>query len=146
MKTTSLLWLLAFVAGALIPVQAAANAALSKSIHGNVPFSALILFAVAGACVAGRHLWIQSLPADQVPLCNSMGIDYMLDAMPMLDAITFPPAHGSGAQGIDMQPRTEPSRLAASRPSTKPNTCPLRDATSTSQSRSPPSSKRPVDE
>jgi bacterial/archaeal transporter family-2 protein len=52
MKTTSLLWLLAFVAGALIPVQAAANAALSKSIHGNVPFSALTLFAVAGAVSA----------------------------------------------------------------------------------------------
>lgn len=47
MKTTSLLWLLAFVAGALIPVQAAANAALSKSLGGNVPFSALILSAVA---------------------------------------------------------------------------------------------------
>ena len=52
MKTISLLWLLAFVAGALIPVQAAANAALSKSIHGNVPFAALTLFAVAGAASA----------------------------------------------------------------------------------------------
>jgi bacterial/archaeal transporter family-2 protein len=50
MKTTSLLWLLAFVAGALIPVQAAANAALSKSLGGNVPFSALVLFAVAMVC------------------------------------------------------------------------------------------------
>lgn len=49
MKTTSLLWLLAIVAGALIPVQAAANAALSKSIQGNVPFAALTLFVVAGA-------------------------------------------------------------------------------------------------
>ena len=45
------MWL-AFVAGALIPVQAAANAALSKSIHGNVPFAALTLFAVAGAASA----------------------------------------------------------------------------------------------
>lgn len=49
MTTTLLLWLLALVAGALIPVQAAANAALSKSIHGNVPFAALTLFVVAGA-------------------------------------------------------------------------------------------------
>jgi transporter family-2 protein len=47
-KTTSLLWLLALIAGALIPVQAAANAALSKSIRGNVPVAALILFAIAG--------------------------------------------------------------------------------------------------
>jgi bacterial/archaeal transporter family-2 protein len=52
MKTTSLLWLLAFVAGALIPVQAAANAALSKSIQGNVPFAALTLFVVAGVATA----------------------------------------------------------------------------------------------
>jgi transporter family-2 protein len=49
MTTTLLLWLLALVAGALIPVQAAANATLSKSIHGNVPFAALTLFVVAGA-------------------------------------------------------------------------------------------------
>src|SRR3954464_8373309 len=51
-KTTSLLLLLALVAGALIPVQAAANAALSKSIQGNVPFSALALFVVAGVVTA----------------------------------------------------------------------------------------------
>ena len=40
--------LLALVAGALIPVQAAANAALSKSLTGGVVASALTLFAVAG--------------------------------------------------------------------------------------------------
>ena len=49
MTTRLLLWLLALAAGTLIPVQAAANAALSKSIHGNVPFAALTLFVVAGA-------------------------------------------------------------------------------------------------
>ena len=42
-----LLALLALVAGALIPVQAAANAALSKSLTGGVVASALTLFAVA---------------------------------------------------------------------------------------------------
>jgi bacterial/archaeal transporter family-2 protein len=42
------LGLLALVAGALIPVQAAANATLSKSLQGNVPYSALTLFVVAG--------------------------------------------------------------------------------------------------
>jgi transporter family-2 protein len=63
MKTTSLLWLLAFVAGALIPVQAAANAALSKSIQGNVPFAALILFVVAGVATAVGAL----LAGGQIP-------------------------------------------------------------------------------
>lgn len=52
MKPTSFLWLLALVSGVLIPVQAAANAALSKSIHGNVAFAVLILFAVAVAATA----------------------------------------------------------------------------------------------
>lgn len=52
MRTTLLLWLLAFVAGALIPVQAASNAALSRVINGNVPFAALTLFVVAAAATA----------------------------------------------------------------------------------------------
>jgi len=52
MRTTLFLLLLAFVAGALIPVQAASNAALSRVIHGNVPFAALTLFAVATAATA----------------------------------------------------------------------------------------------
>ena len=42
------LGLLALMAGMLIPVQAAANASLSKSLQGNVPYSALTLFIVAG--------------------------------------------------------------------------------------------------
>ena len=68
MKTTSLLWLLAFVAGALIPVQAAANAALSKSIQGNVPFAALTLFVVAGAASAAVAL----LTGGQIPTAAAL--------------------------------------------------------------------------
>ena len=52
MKTTFLLSLLALVSGALIPVQAASNAALSRTIGGNVPFAALTLFLVAAAATA----------------------------------------------------------------------------------------------
>jgi transporter family-2 protein len=64
MKTTSILWLLAFAAGALIPVQAAANAALSRSINGNVPFAALTLFIVAGlATMVGTLLTGQRAPS-----------------------------------------------------------------------------------
>lgn len=39
-----------------------------------------------GAAVAARHVWIQSLPPDQVPSCG-MGIFYMLDSLPVLDVI-----------------------------------------------------------
>ena len=40
-----------------------------------------MLGALFGIAVAGRHLWIQSLPADQVPLCGG-DLSYMLDTFP----------------------------------------------------------------
>ena len=58
-----MLWLLALAAGALIPVQAAANAALSKAINGNVPVAALTLFVVAGLVTAVGALLTQEVPA-----------------------------------------------------------------------------------
>jgi disulfide bond formation protein DsbB len=39
------------------------------------------LGAVFGIVVAGRHLWIQSLPADQIPSCGPP-LDYMFSAFP----------------------------------------------------------------
>jgi transporter family-2 protein len=66
MKTTLLLSLLAVVSGALIPVQAASNAALSRTIGGNVPFAALTLFLVAAAATAAAVLVSgQGLPASK---------------------------------------------------------------------------------
>lgn len=37
--------------------------------------------AIGGVITAARHLWLQSLPADQVPSCGP-GLGYMLDAFP----------------------------------------------------------------
>lgn len=45
------------------------------------------LAALIGALIAGRHVAIQLMPADQAPLCNSLGLDYMLDAMPLTAVI-----------------------------------------------------------
>lgn len=39
------------------------------------------LGAAFGTVVAGRHLWIQSLPADQIPSCGPP-LDYMFSAFP----------------------------------------------------------------
>ena len=39
-----------------------------------------------GIALALRHLYIQSLPPDQVPACG-MGIGYMLDTLPLGDVI-----------------------------------------------------------
>ena len=44
------------------------------------------LFSAAGAAVAGRNLWLQSLPPDQVPECGP-GLDYLLDTFPLAKAL-----------------------------------------------------------
>ena len=41
----------------------------------------VLLGGIGGIAVAGRHLWIQSLPADQVPSCGPP-LDYMFSAFP----------------------------------------------------------------
>ena len=44
------------------------------------------LTALAGAAVAVRHLWLQSLPEEQVPACGP-GLDYMMDVLPMQEVL-----------------------------------------------------------
>ena len=62
---------------------------LVAAMHGAVGagryiYAALIALAtLAGAGVAGWHLWLQNLPADQVPTCGP-GLDYMLESFPAL--------------------------------------------------------------
>ena len=46
----------------------------------------LLLVAGAGAGLAGRQVWLQALPKDQVPACG-MGISYMLDTLPFSQVI-----------------------------------------------------------
>lgn len=45
------------------------------------------LGAAAGVSVAGRHLYLQSLPADEVPACSSLPLDYMLETFPFRTVI-----------------------------------------------------------
>jgi len=40
------------------------------------------LVALAGASVSGRHVWLQHLPADQVPACGP-GLEYMFSHLPL---------------------------------------------------------------
>ncbi|MCW8884616.1 MAG: disulfide bond formation protein B [Motiliproteus sp.] len=44
------------------------------------------IVAAAGIAVSGRHIWLQSLPKDQVPECGP-GLEYLLDSFPLLDAL-----------------------------------------------------------
>jgi disulfide bond formation protein DsbB len=42
--------------------------------------------ALAGAGVSGRHVWLQHLPADQVPACGP-GLSYMFQYFPLSDTL-----------------------------------------------------------
>ncbi|WP_111655565.1 disulfide bond formation protein B [Isoalcanivorax indicus] len=44
------------------------------------------LSALTGAGVALRHMWLQSLPEDEVPACGP-GLDYIMDVFPLWDAL-----------------------------------------------------------
>lgn len=45
-----------------------------------------VLFAGAGAAVAGWHVHLQNLPADEVPSCGP-GLEYMVDNFPLRDVL-----------------------------------------------------------
>lgn len=66
--------------------------ALGAAVHnpaarGRRVWSALMLVAATtGGVVAGRHVWIQSLPADQVPACGP-GLGYMFENFPFQQAV-----------------------------------------------------------
>lgn len=63
-------------------------AALHGPVAGGRWVYALLaaLAAAIGAGVAGRHVWLQSLPADQVPACGP-GLDYMMEAFPLAQTL-----------------------------------------------------------
>ena len=44
--------------------------------------------AAAGLAVSGRHVWLQSLPEDQVPACGP-GLEYMLDVFPLTETLSM---------------------------------------------------------
>jgi len=66
--------------------------ALALAIHipgraGRWVYLALLLAGgVAGAFIAGRHIWLQNLPPGEVPECG-MGLNYMLETMPFADVL-----------------------------------------------------------
>jgi disulfide bond formation protein DsbB len=46
----------------------------------------LLLVAGLGAVIAGRHVWLQQLPEDQVPTCGP-GLNFILENFPINQAI-----------------------------------------------------------
>ena len=46
----------------------------------------LLIFSGLGIATAGRQIWLQTLPPDQLPACLP-SMEYMLEAFPMMDII-----------------------------------------------------------
>jgi len=65
---------------------------LAAALHnpsgwGRRAYAVLVACAAAGgAGVAGRHVWLQYLPADEVPACGP-GFDYLIDSFPLSEAL-----------------------------------------------------------
>lgn len=46
----------------------------------------IVAAAGTGAAIAGRQVWLQHLPAEEVPECGP-GLDFMLEAFPLADTV-----------------------------------------------------------
>lgn len=74
----------AFLALAVILLLAALQHPLRWG--GKVYAGLLLVAAGVGVALSLRHLYLQSLPPDQVPACGP-GLDYMLETFPLMEAI-----------------------------------------------------------
>lgn len=74
----------AFIAMMIVFLVAAVH---DPARRGAIAYSAvLVLIAGVGAAIAGRHVWLQHLPANQVPACGP-GLEYMLERFPLAQAL-----------------------------------------------------------
>lgn len=55
---------------------------LWRRVYGG----AVLVLALFGVAVAGRHVWLQHLPPDRVPECGP-GLEYMLQSFPFTQAL-----------------------------------------------------------
>lgn len=67
---------------------------LAGAVHGPKAWGRWIyaslaaLSAVAGALIAARHVWLQSLPEDQVPACGPT-LAYLMNMFPLTEVVTM---------------------------------------------------------
>jgi disulfide bond formation protein DsbB len=77
---------LAVVALGLVFLLAALHGAGGAGRRGYAILMAIT--ALAGMGVAGRHVWLTTLPPERVPACGP-GLDFMLEAFPLREALTM---------------------------------------------------------
>jgi disulfide bond formation protein DsbB len=77
-----------------VAVIATAIVALFAAIHGpnivgiKIYASLGLLTSLSGAGLSGRQLWLQGLPADQVPACGP-SLDYLVDIFPLTQVLSM---------------------------------------------------------
>jgi len=75
-----------------VAMMATGAVALLAFLHGPARLGRRIyagltaLATAAGIAVAGRHVWLQHLPPNEVPSCGP-GLDYWLDTFPLFDVV-----------------------------------------------------------
>ena len=57
-------------------------ARLWRRVYGAL----VVVLSGLGIVVAGRHVWLQNLPEDQIPACGP-GLEYLLQTFPLMDAM-----------------------------------------------------------
>ncbi|TXS90654.1 disulfide bond formation protein B [Parahaliea aestuarii] len=76
----------AVVAGGLFALLAALH---NPPGWGRRLYAGLCVLAAAfGTAVAGRHVWLQHLPEDQVPACGP-SLEYMLETLPFAETVSM---------------------------------------------------------
>ncbi|MCW8855534.1 MAG: disulfide bond formation protein B [Gammaproteobacteria bacterium] len=59
----------------------------NPQVKGRLIYAAInLLLVISALLVALRHVWLQHLPADQVPECGA-GLSFMLDVLPLWEVI-----------------------------------------------------------
>lgn len=57
-----------------------------RPVSARIYGLAITLFAAFGAAIAGRQVWLQHQPADQLPSCLP-SLDYMMDVLPFQEML-----------------------------------------------------------
>src|SRR5690606_5372771 len=80
----------------------------AATLHGPSGFGRWIYALLAatasaiGAGIAARHVWLQSLPEDQVPACGP-ALDYLMDMMPLMEVVRLVLEGDGNCAKIDAQ-------------------------------------------
>ncbi len=72
--------------------------AVGRRVYGTL----LALVALAGSGVAGRHVWLTTLPPERIPACGP-GLDFMLESFPLREALAMVLSGSGECASVDWQ-------------------------------------------